>query len=174
MVTNDKNLADNVRRISNHGQLYTRHSHFVVGRNSRLDTLQAAILKVKLKHLDDWNNKRIAASRSYIMKLKECSSIVLPNFEENKKHVFHLFVIRCQCRDKLIKALQEKKISYGIHYPKALPFLEAYNYKNHKTEEFPYASQVTNEILSIPLYPEITLSQIDHVCNIISETFQKH
>jgi dTDP-4-amino-4,6-dideoxygalactose transaminase len=168
IVTNNNEIAERARMITNHGQLVSRHTHSIIGRNSRLDTIQAAILSVKLRLLDKWNGNRRNAADIYIIKLRKNSGIILPHQVKDKKHVFHLFVIRTQVREKLIAALNENNIANGIHYPKALPFLDAYKYKKHKISEFPVAAMVTGEILSIPIYPEITEEQVNRICNIIN------
>lgn len=165
IVTNNKDLADLSRKISNHGQLHDKHRHFIIGRNSRLDSIQASILNVKLKYLNEWNSKRRQVASYYISRLKDRNEFTLPVIEQNKKHVFHLFVIRCKLRSKLIEHLDEKDISWGIHYPKPLPFLDAYSYKNHKTGDFKLASTITDEIISIPIYPEITTEQLNIICD---------
>jgi dTDP-4-amino-4,6-dideoxygalactose transaminase len=164
IVTNNKDLADLARKISNHGQMYEKHRHFRIGRNSRLDSIQASILLVKLKYLDEWNGSRIQAASSYLSGLKECKEYILPYNDQNKKHVYHLFVIRCREREKLIALLNEKEISWGIHYPEPLPFIDAYRYKNHKYDDFLISRKVTSEIISIPIYPEIREEQINSVC----------
>lgn len=168
IVTNNKELADSARRITNHGQLLERHTHSIIGRNSRLDTIQASILNVKLPFLDSWNGKRREAANIYLANLRESTGIILPHPEKTKKHVFHLFVIRTQLREKLVNELNLNNIASGIHYPKALPFLDAYRYKKHRTSEFPVASNFTNEILSIPIYPEITFEQVSRICRVIN------
>jgi dTDP-4-amino-4,6-dideoxygalactose transaminase len=168
IVTNSKEVADNARMITNHGQLLHRHSHSIIGRNSRLDTIQASILNVKLPHLDKWNDKRIEAANFYLSALMESAGMILPYKEKNKKHVFHLFVIRTEIREKLMETLNKNNIGCGIHYPKALPFLDAYSYKKHKLTDFPVSSKITSEILSIPIYPEITQYQISRICSIIN------
>lgn len=165
IVTNDKEIATRAKMISNHGQLKIRHQHTVVGRNSRLDSLQASVLSVKLPHLDEWNEKRIFASRHYIERLSNIESLILPVLETNKTHVFHLFVIRSRQRERLIEALTSCNISCSIHYPTPLPFLDAYKYKHHKSFDFPVALDVAKEILSLPLFPEITIEQLDRVCD---------
>ena len=164
ILTNNKDLAELSRKISNHGQLLEKHRHFITGRNSRLDSIQASILSVKLRYLDEWNSKRRQIASYYLSRLKDKAELILPVDEQDKKHVFHLYVIRCRNRSKLIKLLDEKNISWGIHYPKPLPFLEAYSYKNHKTEDFPISGSITDEIISIPIYPEITTKQVDIIC----------
>lgn len=165
IVTNNKELAEVARKISNHGQLNERHKHFIIGRNSRLDSIQAAILTVKLKYLNEWNLKRLKVASFYISRLKDKIEYVLPVAEQDKKHVYHLFVIRCKDRNKVIELLDEKNISWGIHYPKPLPFLDAYMYKNHKTSDFTIAHDVTNEIISIPIYPEIKSEHLNIICD---------
>jgi dTDP-4-amino-4,6-dideoxygalactose transaminase len=165
VMTSNEELADKIKMIANHGQLYKRHTHSVVGRNSRLDTIQAAVLNVKLSHLDNWNNARREAANQYNSRLRQNSTLILPEFEENKEHVYHLFVIRSGRRDKLIEALDKANIACGIHYPTPLPFIDAYRYKNHNTAEFPVVSRLVKEILSIPIYPEITISQIQRICD---------
>ena len=167
VVTDNQELADNVRKISNHGQLKTHHAHSIIGRNSRLDSIQASILRVKLNHLARWNENRINAAKYYISKLKDIDSLFLPSVQQNRTHVYHLFVIRSKQRNELIEALSNSGIASGIHYPTPLPFLEAYNYKRHKPGDFPIASGISGEILSLPVYPEITAAQIDTICEIL-------
>jgi dTDP-4-amino-4,6-dideoxygalactose transaminase len=165
IVTNDKELSEVVRKISDHGQLGEKHKHFIVGRNSRLDSLQAAILKVKLKYLDQWNMKRQDVASQYISKLSVRREFILPVIETKKNHVFHLFVIRCDNRNQMIELLDEKEISWGIHYPNALPFTDAYSYKKHKPEDFPVASLIIRNIISLPIFPELTPDQINLICS---------
>jgi dTDP-4-amino-4,6-dideoxygalactose transaminase len=165
IVTNNKELADLSKEISNHGQLNKKHKHLMIGRNSRLDSIQASILRVKLKYLDEWNLKRQQAAMHYISRLNDNSELILPLKENDKKHVFHLFNIRCRNRSRLIDLLEAESISWGIHYPSPLPFLDAYRYKKHKTEDFASAVRITNEIISVPIYPEITSDQIDIICD---------
>jgi dTDP-4-amino-4,6-dideoxygalactose transaminase len=168
IVTNENEISEKARMITNHGQLIHRHTHSIIGRNSRLDTIQASILNVKLPYLDKWNDKRRGVANVYLSNLKESAGMILPKMEKNKKHVFHLFVIRTQIREKLMATLDKNNIGCGIHYPKALPFLDAYLYKKHKTSDFPVSTRITNEILSIPVYPEITQEQVCRICGIIN------
>lgn len=169
IITSDLNLAEKARMISNHGQLKVKHSHFLVGRNSRLDTLQASVLEVKLRYLDKWNTDRRLAASSYISKLKECNGIVIPEEIPHNKHVFHLFVIQCNRRKELIKLFNSHNVPFGIHYPKAIPFLEAYLYKNHSESEFPVVSRLTEKIISLPIYPEIPEKQINVICEVLQK-----
>lgn len=164
IVTNNKEISDLVRKISNHGQLNEKHKHFMIGRNSRLDSIQASILSVKLKYLDKWNNQRQKVAAFYFQQLANKSEFILPSQDQNKKHVYHLFVIRCKNRATLNELLDEKSISWGIHYPNALPFTDAYNYKKHKPEDFINASSIIPDIISIPIYPELTEEQLIIIC----------
>jgi dTDP-4-amino-4,6-dideoxygalactose transaminase len=165
IVTNDKEISETVRKISDHGQLGEKHKHYIAGRNSRLDGLQASILTVKLRHLNDWNKKRQEVASIYLSKLSNKKEFVLPYENPSMKHVYHLFVIRCSNRERLIGLLDEKEISWGIHYPNALPFTDAYAYKNHTPDDFPVASSTVKNIISIPIYPELTAAQLDIICN---------
>jgi dTDP-4-amino-4,6-dideoxygalactose transaminase len=171
IVTNNKELYETARKISNHGQLKTKHEHFIIGRNSRLDSLQASILRVKLVHLDSWNLKRNKIVRLYKKRLIENKEIILPEPLVNTSHVFHLFVIRCKNREHMSDVLDEKRISWAVHYPKPLPFLEAYKYKKHIPSEFPVSYQLTSEIISLPMYPELKESQVNFICDQILEKY---
>jgi dTDP-4-amino-4,6-dideoxygalactose transaminase len=170
IVTNDTLLYEKVRRIANHGQLHTKHKHDITGRNSRLDTLQAAILNVKLSYLDSWNRKRHELALRYIQQLSS-SGLLLPSLPEDRTHVFHIFSVRTPERDKLCSIFDENSISWGIHYPSPLPFVEAYSYKHHTIDDFPVALKITNQICSIPIYPEMTDFHMDFICKIIRENF---
>jgi dTDP-4-amino-4,6-dideoxygalactose transaminase len=170
IVTNNKEISDLVRKISNHGQLNEKHRHFIIGRNSRLDSIQASILSVKLKYLDIWNDKRQQVAAFYFQELANNSKFILPFHDQNNKHVYHLFVLRCKNRDKLIELLDDKMISWGVHYPNALPFTDAYAYMKHKPEDFIIACSTISDIISIPIYPELTEEQLI----IISEQLNKY
>lgn len=172
IVTSNKEVAETARRITNHGQLIIKHSHSLIGRNSRLDSIQASVLKVKLKHLNTWNDKRIKIAAIYNSRLDGIKDLILPESEILKKHVFHLYVIRSERRDELITELNKKNISWGIHYPQSIPFLEAYKYKNHRSSDFPISEMVTKEILSLPVYPELDDKKLEFICDIITNFFK--
>lgn len=167
MVTNNKNVAAKARRIANHGQ-EEKHNHIEEGRNSRLDGLQAAVLKVKLPHLENWISGRNRVANKYITGLKN-DKIILPKIIENGIHSFHLFVVRTKKRDDLKDYLKENSIESAIHYPKALPFLKCYENRNLKEIDFPVASKFQNEILSIPMFPELQNVEIDSIINVINQ-----
>ena len=159
ITTKDARLAELCRRLSNHGQL-ERHDHRLIGRNSRLDSIQAAVLSVKLRYLDGWNNRQIEIAKAYSENLKR---VICPTVPVEYRHVFHLYVIQSEHRGGLIKRLEDAQIGYGIHYPKPLPFVESYTYKNHKEGEFPVAERLCKEVLSLPMYAELSTKQINSV-----------
>ena len=170
IITNNDDFAIKARMFASHGALQ-KHQHEMEGINSRMDGIQAAILNVKLKYIDDWNSARHNHALRYNELLSALSEIKTPKIRESSFHIFHLFVIRTNKRDKLANYLKSKKISMGIHYPTALPFLPAYKYLGHKSSDFPVAHQYQHEILSLPMYPELSTDQIDYVGNSIKEFF---
>ena len=163
MATDNNNIADKAKQIANHGQK-GKHNHLMEGRNSRLDGLQGAILSVKLKYLNKWNSNRIMLADEYTKALKGID-VITPRVKNNCKHVFHLYVIRVKQRDKLMEALHKKGIETAIHYPTPLPLLPAYKKFNHSEKDFPIADRITKEIISLPLFPELTIEQLNHVCD---------
>jgi dTDP-4-amino-4,6-dideoxygalactose transaminase len=165
VVTGNPEIAEKIRRISNHGQLDIKHSHAVIGRNSRLDTLHAAVLKVKLKYLDAWNEKRIEIAHYYKDLLGKHTDIILPEYGSHLKHVFHLFVIRTVRRKEITDILNDNGISWGIHYPNSIPFLDAYNYKNHVPSDFPVSYSITKEILSLLIHPHLDKTTAEYICS---------
>jgi len=161
MATNDAALAGTCRMIANHGQL-KKHDHVMEGRNSRLDGLQAAILLAKLPHLAEWTNKRIANAAKLSAAITN-KDIVLPVTKENCQHVFHLYVVRVKNRNQLQQKLKENNVETAIHYPVALPLLQAYRHRRFTTTDFPVATVYQNEILSLPMYPELTDEAIEWI-----------
>lgn len=166
IATNDEKIAAKCRMIANHGQL-KKHDHIMEGRNSRMDGLHAAILSVKLNYLDQWNTSRNKVAENY-EKLLDRSKVSLPSKSIKTYHVYHLYVIRSKKRDKLKEHLSTNEIEVAIHYPTALPFLKAYAYLQHTPEQFPIAFNETHQILSIPMYPELTLEQVQFISEAIN------
>jgi len=167
LVTNNESLYEKCKMLVNHGRWKEKYKHAIEGFNKRLDTLQAAILRIKLKLLSESTGKRRAIARMYKAKLKEIDSIVLPEVTRGAEHVWHLFVVRIEMRDNIQTRLKESGISTGIHYPIPLHLQPAYAYKNYKQGDFPVAERLSREILSLPFWPEITEEQIEYVCNTI-------
>ena len=162
IITNDEDFANKCRMFATHGAL-TKHQHQIEGINSRMDGLQAAILSAKLPHILDWTSNRIEKAKWYNDALKEIPQIVLPKVRPNSKHTFHLFVIRAQRRDELANYLKENGIETAIHYPTPLPLLPAYANRGFTAAQFPVASQYQHEILSLPIYPELTKEQVNYI-----------
>ncbi len=169
VLTNSDHLAIKCRLIANHGR-HNKYDHLQEGRNSRLDTLQASILKVKLKHLDDWIEKRNQIANIYFKNLKDCNHLVLPKINKNIKHAFHLFVIRTTERDSLQKHLKEKEIQTGIHYPISLPMQKAYQ-KMGIHSDTNLANKYSKEILSLPIGEHLRPDEVEYVCTEILDFF---
>jgi dTDP-4-amino-4,6-dideoxygalactose transaminase len=165
IVTDDDELAKTCRMLSNHGQL-SKHDHQIIGRNSRLDTIQAAILKAKLPHLENWTQSRIQVAKWYSERLNRVTKPVTP---KEMRHVFHLYVIQSSKRDQLMAKLKEVNIGCALHYPNPLPYLKSYQYQNHQVGDFPIAEKLCAEILSLPIFPEMGEEEVDWVCEIIND-----
>lgn len=167
ITTNDDDLATLVNKLRNHGRL-GKYEHEMVGYNERLDTLQAAILNVKLPHLNDWNSLRRKHADEYREALAD-ADIELPTVASGCTHVYHLFVIRHPNRDGLQKFLKEKGIATGVHYPLPLHMQPAYQDLGYKVGDFPETEKAANEILSLPMFPEMTAEQIKEIADAIKE-----
>lgn len=167
VVTDDDDLAVTVRKYANHGRI-SKYDHEFEGVNSRLDTLQAAILSVKLKHLEQWTDARISNAQYYIDQLK-ATGLRLPAETNGVKSVYHLFVIRHPDLDrgKFMEDLKSGGISTGIHYPIALPFLKAYAYLNHNIDDFTEAYNASQQVISLPMFPELQHVQIEKISHLI-------
>lgn len=172
VVSNNRNLIARVARLANHGSV-KKYEHIEEGVNSRLDELQAAILRVKLKHLDRWNEKRRALANLYRKNLRGVGDIVLPYAADYGEHVYHLFVIQTAKRAELSCFLAGHKISTQIHYPTPLHLLEAYRYLNLPRGSFPVAESICEKVLSLPLFPELKTSEINFICEKIKEFYKK-
>jgi len=170
IVTNNNRLAKFCKMYANHGRI-GKYDHEFEGINSRLDGLQAAVLNVKLKYLDEWNIERRRIANLYRRYLSEIHEIILPIELEDTLPVYHLFVIRTKKRDELQLFLKEKDISTGIHYPIALPNLMAYNYLDYKSSDFPVSTLFQDQILSLPIFPEMKLEEIEYVIKCIRDFF---
>ena len=162
-VTNDAGLATRMAMFARHGGL-TKGDHQIEGINSRLDGLQAAILNVKLPYLADWTRARQAVAAQYCVQLAGTPGLELPVTAPGREHVYHLFVVRHDQRDALAQSLHERGIGTAINYPTALPFLPAYRRLGAMTADFPVAHANQSRILSLPIFAEMTQTQIDHVC----------
>ncbi|NQZ77984.1 MAG: DegT/DnrJ/EryC1/StrS family aminotransferase [Ekhidna sp.] len=169
IVANDGSLARTCKMLSNHGQL-SKHDHQIIGRNSRMDTMQAAILSAKIPHLEKWTEGRIKVAAWYSSKLDDS---LIPKTPEGSKHVFHLYVIESQERDALMQKLKEGNIGCAIHYPTPLPHLPSYSYKKHFIGDFPVAEKLCAEILSLPIFPELSEEEVDRICEVLGSDSYK-
>ena len=158
MVTNRADLAEKARMISNHGQPQ-KHTHHIEGRNSRMDGMHAAVLSVKLKHLDRWTDERIAAAEAYSSQLKS-SNLTLPQIPEGDKHVFHLYVVQSDDRDGLANSLAEEGIATAIHYPIPMPAMPCYTHLKAPKEQYQIAQEACQRILSLPMFAELQPKEI--------------
>jgi dTDP-4-amino-4,6-dideoxygalactose transaminase len=169
LVTDNQTWAQDARMFANHGRT-KKYDHDLEGINSRLDGIQAAILGAKLPHLDDWTEARRRNARRYNEALAG-SGVVTPGELDDVRAVYHLYVVRVPNgrREGLQEHLKANGISTGIHYPIALPYLNAYRHLGHTPADFPKALEASGEILSLPMFPELTEDQIWYTAQKIKE-----
>lgn len=166
VVTNDKELAEKVRKIGNYGSDYKYH-HVYQGHNSRLDEVQAAILRIKLQHLDKWNRYRRKVAERYFREIKN-EKIVLPKTKKSMEHVFHIYAIQSNDREGLEKYLNEKGIGTNKHYPIPMHLQPAYACLQIKEGELPIAEKISRTELSIPMYYGMNEQAVDMVIDAIN------
>lgn len=173
ITTNDEKLADDLRALREHGQS-TRYYHPIVGYNARLDELQAAILRIKLRHLDEWNARRQAIAAQY-NQLLAGTDVITPEIPGGGRHVFYCYAIRVPGgrRDALRVHLAERGIGTQIHYPVPIHMQEAAQFLGYRKGDLPVTEKVAGEVLSLPMYPELTSAQIDRVATSVTEFMRK-
>lgn len=169
ITTNDAAVAKRCRMIANHGRT-GKYDHQFEGRNSRLDGLQAAVLNVKLPHLESWIVHRNELARAYLERLAGIEGLVLPCLPANGRHGFHLFVVRTERRDALKAFLGERGIETGVHYPIALPKLEAYAYLGQQDEPM-FANRADKELLSLPIGDHMTVADVEEATAVVKAFF---
>ncbi|MBI2659768.1 DegT/DnrJ/EryC1/StrS family aminotransferase [Candidatus Woesearchaeota archaeon] len=167
IVTNDKESDELIRAYRDHGQI-KKHVHKHIGYNYRLEELQAAVLRVKLKHLDEWIEMRRKNAKIYDEMLEDCD-VARPVERNYNKHVYHLYVIRAKQRQKLMEHLNSKGVQTAIHYPTPIHLQEAYSFLGHERGSFPVAEKCVDEIISLPMYPELKQEEIELVAKSIKE-----
>ena len=172
VVTDNEELAKKIKVLRDHGQPQKYH-HDVIGWNGRMDGIQGAVLSVKLRHLDKWNEARRANAKKYDKLLAGVNGIRLPVEKDYARHVYHLYAVRDPKRNALMAYLNDRGVATGIHYPVPLHMTKAYAYLNHKTGSFPVAELAASEFVSLPMYPELTGDQIAYVCDCIKEFHSK-
>jgi dTDP-4-amino-4,6-dideoxygalactose transaminase len=166
VLTGSADVAARMRMIREHGSP-RKYEHEVIGLNSRLDTLQAVVLSAKLRRLDTWNAARRAAAARYDELLSACDAVVRPRTLEGNEHVWHLYTVRVPDRDRVLKELHAAGIGAGIHYPVPVHLTAAFDGLGYPHGAFPAAEQAAQDLLSLPLFPEITAAQQEHVASVL-------
>lgn len=171
VLTNDENLAQTVVKLRNYGQ-EKRYHHSIKGFNSRLDELQAAILKAKLPYLDAWNQRRREIARRYQEAFSEVG-ICCPLEAGDRFHAYHLYVLRVPQRDRFQQLLEENAIATIIHYPIPVHLQESYSECRVQGKYLPLTEQLAGEIVSLPLYPELTDEEVDYIIKTVLEAYEQ-
>ena len=159
VVTNDEKIAQTVRMLRDHGQSQ-KYYHEIEGYNGRLDAIQAGILRIKLKHLNEWNEARRRNAKIYDRLFRDVKGVTVVPEPSWSASVYHLYVVKLANRDKVQKLLQEKGIGTALHYPVPLHLQKAYRLLGYKEGDFPVSEKHAREILSLPMFPELTEEQI--------------
>jgi dTDP-4-amino-4,6-dideoxygalactose transaminase len=170
VTTNDDGLADKVRLLRNYGS-DKKYYHEIKGYNSRLDELQAALLLVKLKHLDNWNKERRGIAGLYIQLLSNTGDVILPASIADGAHVYHQYVIRTKKRDTLQEFLNKNGIGTMIHYPVPIHMQKAYSGIGYKEGDLPIAEEIAETVLSLPVYPGLKVKDIEYIVQTIKRFF---
>ena len=168
VVTNSDEMAARLKTLRNHGQS-AKYVSSEPGWNSRLDEIQAAILRVKLRHLADWQRARQAHAADYTKLLLGIPGVAPPLVPEGYEHVFHQYSIRVERRDALVQLLNKRKIGSSVYYPVPLHLQPLYASLGHKAGDFPHAEHAAQEVLSLPMFPELRSEQITRVAEAVSE-----
>ena len=162
LTTNDEQLAKKIHQVANHGGA-VKYYHGMVWVNSRLDTVQAAILNIKLEHLDEYTTERRKAAEYYDNQLEGIEGVQIPHRAPNTTHVFHQYTLKVQRRDELVAYLKEKGIPTMIYYPVPLHLQEAYKTEVYTAGSMPVAEQLCKEVLSLPMHTEMDLEQLEYI-----------
>ncbi len=171
VTTRDPALADRIRRLADHGRA-SKYEHLTIGYAARLDTLQAAVLAVKLTTLEASNQQRRALASAYRSKLRGVGDLVLPYEPPHRRSAYHLFVIRTHYRDELLAHLRAAGIGAGVHYPIPLHLQPAYAALGYRRGDLPVTEAWAQECLSLPLYPELTSEQLETVVEAVCTFFE--
>jgi len=172
IVTNNEEFANKIKLLRDHGRR-KKYEHEIEGFNKRIDTLQAAVLRIKLKYLKEWNEKRRKNAEIYSYALKDIDGVEVPVKIKDIKSVYHLYVIKAKDRDNLKEYLEKEGIATGIHYPIPLHLQSAYKYLGLKEGNFPVAEDTAKRILSLPMYPELSEEQIYYISEKIKKFYRK-
>lgn len=172
IVTDDRRLADKLKLLRNYGQA-TRYKCEINGINSRLDEIQAAILRVKLRHLDYFTGRRLVISGLYNRYLGQMKSVAIPPSSRDAKRVYHLYVIRCKKRDALRDYLSRRGIETQIHYPMPLHMQGAFRGLGYRAGDFRCAEALSRDILSLPIFPSLKDSEVRKICGCIRKFYEE-
>jgi len=172
ITTNEDDLAERIRCLANHGR-QSKYAHSHEGINSRLDTIQAAILDIKLQHLNEWTQQRQRLAGLYTQLLSGVGDLILPQIAPDRSHVFHLYVVQTTLRDDLLAFLQEQQIFVGVHYPIPLHLQPAFQHLGYEQGAFPVSEQIATRGLSLPLFPEMTDEELIRVCEAVKAFFNR-
>jgi dTDP-4-amino-4,6-dideoxygalactose transaminase len=170
VVTDNQEIAEKIRMLRDHGQS-RKYYHDLVGWNGRMDGLQGSILSTKLRHLEKWNEARRENASFYSQLLRTQQEVVIPEEASYGKHIYHVYAIRARRRDDLLSYLKSKGIQCGIHYPLPLHLQQAYGHLNIPEGSFPNAERHAKELISLPMYPELTREKISFVVDAINDFY---
>ena len=162
LISNDEGIQERVRRLRDHGSA-RKYVHVELGTNSRLDEIQAAVLRIKLRHLDAWNEQRRQVAARYRQGLSGQSHIKIPVEQPGCRHVYHQYTVKSDHRDALLNYLSDQQIGAIIYYPRALHLQQVYEPLGYKLGDFPHTEAVQEQVLSLPMYPELAMEQVDRV-----------
>ena len=168
IVTNNDELQEKIRVLRDHGQIRKYH-HTMIGWNCRMDGIQAAVLRIKLRHLEQGNELRRAHAAQYYRLLEGLEEVVAPYQAPFARHVYHIYAIRVRERDSVIERLREMGIGCGIHYPVPVHLQEAYSNLGYGVGSFRMAEQTSQEFISLPMFPELTPAQVEMVAENLKE-----
>ncbi len=171
LTTNNEEMYLKAKKFRDHGS-GKKYYHDLIGFNYRMSEFQAAVLNVKMKYIREWTKMRRMNAEEYNTRLREVEQVIKPSELQSAKHVYHLYVVRVNDREKLQNFLKENEIATGLHYPIPLHLTQAYAFLGCKKGDFPVAEKLANEILSFPMYPELAKEQIEYVCEKIKAFYK--
>ena len=172
VVTDNEELAEKIRILRDHGQR-SKYYHDVVGMNGRMDGIHGAVLTVKLRHLEAWNEQRIRHAALYDELLKKVEEVITPARVPHARHVYHIYGVRVPKRDRVLEGLKEQGVSCGIHYPVPIHRQNAYSYMGLGAGAYPVSEFCADQMLSLPMYPELTDEQIRYVAERLERTIDR-